>query len=157
MKHILALSSALLALTAAGLAKTGWTDNYEKGLEQAKKEKKLVLVDFTGSDWCGWCIKLDKEVFAEAKFKEYAKQNLVLIEVDFPQLKKLSRPKQKKNDELKTQYGVTGFPSVFILDSEGNKLGKLGYRPGGAEGFIAEIEKLKGGTSTAPASPPAAN
>lgn len=135
-----------LAFATAVLAKGGWEDSYEKGLQQAKTEKKIALVDFTGSDWCSWCMKLDKEVFSQAKFKEYAKQNLVLIEVDFPQIKPLPRPKQKKHDELAKQYEITGYPSVIVLDADGKKLGKLGYMPGGPEAFIAAIEKLKGAT-----------
>ena len=135
----------LLALAASAFAKD-WEDNFQKGIEKAKTEKKIALVDFTGSDWCSWCMKLDKEVFSQAKFKEYAKQNLILIEVDFPRLKPLSRPKQKKNDELAQQYEVTGYPSVIVLDADGKKLGKLGYMPGGPEAFIAAIEKLKGTT-----------
>ncbi len=133
-----------LVLASTAFAKSGWVENFEKGLQQARTEKKITLVDFTGSDWCSWCMKLDKEVFSEAKFKEYAKQNLILIEVDFPKLKPLSRPKQKKHDDLAKQYEVTGFPSVIVLDADGKKLGKLGYMPGGPEAFIAAIEKLKG-------------
>ena len=145
MKLALPLSQVIsLALATAAFAKGGWEDNYEKGLLQAKTEKKIALVDFTGSDWCSWCMKLDKEVFSQAKFKEYAKQNLVLIEIDFPRLKPLSRPRQKKHDELAKQYEITGYPSVIVLDAEGKKLGRLGYMPGGPEAFIAAIEKLKG-------------
>ena len=133
-----------LVVAASAFGKGGWEDNFEKGLAKAKADKKIALVDFTGSDWCSWCMKLDKEVFGQAKFKEYAKQNLILIEVDFPQLRPLSRPKQKKNDELAKEYEVKGFPSVIILDSEGKKLGRLGYMEGGPDVFIAAIEKLKG-------------
>lgn len=148
MKLALQLShiALSLALSTAALAKGGWEENYDKGLQKAKTEKKMALVDFTGSDWCSWCMKLDKEVFAQAKFKEYAKQHLVLIEVDFPRLKPLSRPKQKKNDDLAKQYEVQGFPSVIVLDAEGKKLGRLGYMEGGPDAFIAAIEKLKGAT-----------
>ncbi len=148
MKISLPLSLIVMSavLGTSAFAKTGWEDNYEKGIQKAKTEKKIALVDFTGSDWCSWCMKLDKEVFSQAKFKDYAKQNLVLIEVDFPQLKPLSRPKQKKNDELAKQYEVTGYPSVIVLDADGKKLGKLGYMEGGPEAFIAALEKLKGAT-----------
>ena len=70
--------------SAVAGAAAGWDDDYEKAVAQAKAEKKMVLLDFTGSDWCGWCIKLDKEVFSQPEFKDYAKENLVLVEVDFP-------------------------------------------------------------------------
>ena len=146
MKLALPLSLITLAFTAAAFAKSGWEDNYEKGVQKAKTEKKITLVDFTGSDWCSWCMKLDKEVFSQAKFKDYAKQNLVLIEVDFPQLKPLPPSKQKKHDALAKQYEITGYPSVIVLNAEGKKIGKLGYMEGGAEAFIAALEKLKGAT-----------
>ena len=70
--------------SSVAMAAAGWDDNYEKALEKAKTEKKMVLLDFTGSDWCGWCMKLDKEVFSKKEFKDYAKENLVLVELDFP-------------------------------------------------------------------------
>jgi protein disulfide-isomerase len=142
----LRIAVVLFAISAAALAKPGWTENFEKGVEQAKKENKIALVDFTGSDWCSWCMKLDAEVFSKAKFKEYAKANLVLVEVDFPQLKQLPKSKQEKHDALAKEYGIKGFPSVVLLNAEGKKIGQLGYMEGGPEAFIAEIEKLKGGT-----------
>ena len=135
---------AMLALTSAlALAKPGWTDDYDKGLAQAKTEKKMSLLDFTGSDWCGWCIKLDKEVFSEKEFKDYAKQNLVLIELDYPQQKRLTKHTKDQNEKLKGEYGIKGYPTIFILDSEGQKIGQLGYMEGGPKAFIAAVEKLK--------------
>ncbi len=146
MKLALSLSSIVMTLAVAtsAFAKAGWEENPEKGLTKAKTENKITLMDFTGSDWCMWCIKLDKEVFSKAKFKDYAKQNLVLVEVDFPQLKQLPPVTQKKHDELAKQYEIKGFPTVIVLDSEGKVLGRLGYMEGGPEAFIAAIEKLKG-------------
>lgn len=132
----------LLALASAAFAKPGWSDDPKKALEEAKRSRKLVLMDFTGSDWCSWCMKLDKEVFSQAKFKDYAKNKLVLVEVDFPRRKPLPKPKQEKNEELAKQYQIQGFPSVVVLNSEGKEVGRLGYQPGGAEAFIAELEKL---------------
>lgn len=137
-------SLAILALTTAmALAKPGWTDDCDKGLAQAKTEKKMSLLDFTGSDWCGWCMKLDKEVFSEKEFKDYAKQNLVLIELDYPQQKRLPKHTKDQNEKLKGEYGIKGYPTIFILDSEGQKIGQLGYMEGGPKAFIAAIEKLK--------------
>src|ERR1700735_5054246 len=91
MKSLLTRFSGALAVlaltTTMAFAKTGWSENYEKSVNQGKTEKKLVLLDFTGSDWCEWCMKLDKEVFSTPEFKDYAKDHLVLMEVDFPQRK----------------------------------------------------------------------
>jgi len=136
---------AFLALgSTSTFAVTGWGDDYEKALAQAKAEKKMVLLDLTGSDWCGWCIKLDKEVFSETEFKSYAKDNLVLVAVDFPQRHKLPKEKQEQNDALQAQYGVRGYPTIIVLNPEGKPVGKLGYQPGGPKAFIAKLDELKG-------------
>lgn len=121
----------------------GWIDNQPKALAQAKTEKKLVLMDFTGSDWCPWCIKLDKEVFSTPEFKQYAKDNLVLVEVDFPRQKFINPQTKQQNDALQTQYKVEGYPTVIVLDPEGKQVGSLGYEEGGAKAFIEKLKALK--------------
>ena len=148
MKTLLAKFTGILAMLALtstlALAKPGWTEDYEKALAQAKAEKKLVLLDFTGSDWCGWCIKLDKDVFAKPEFEEYAKKNLVLVEADFTSSGKAkSKEFGKQQEAMLKEYKVQGFPTVVVLNSEGKKVGETGYKPSPAE-FIAELEKLKG-------------
>jgi protein disulfide-isomerase len=143
MKLLALLSVALMTSTAA-FAAAGWDDDYEKALEKAKTEKKLVLLDFTGSDWCGWCMKLDKEVFSKKEFKDYAKDNLVLVEVDFPQQKRLTKKVKEQNDKLQNQYKVRGYPTIIVLNSEGKQVGELGYQEGGPAPFIAKLDELKG-------------
>ena len=133
----------VLALSAS--AKPGWLSDYKKGQEKAKTDKKLVLLDFTGSDWCGWCIKLDKEVFSKPEFQAYANKNLVLVEVDFPRQKVLSAEEKAQNSALAEKYEIEGYPTIIVLDGEGKKLGQLGYEPGGASAFIAELDKLRKG------------
>ncbi len=142
------IAALIVFLPSLALAKAGWTDDYKKALEKAKTEKKMVLLDFTGSDWCGWCIKLDDEVFSKPKFKQYAKEKLVLVEVDFPQQRQLPKSKKEQNEELAKQYQVKGYPTVVILDSEGKKVGTLGYMQGGPDAFVAELEKLKSGAAS---------
>lgn len=134
--------SLLLLLTAALLISPafagGWNDNYKAALATAAKENKKVLLDFTGSDWCGWCIKLKKETFDQPAFKEYADKNLVLVEVDFPQGKSQSPEVKKQNDALQQQYQVQGFPTIVVLDPQGKVIKQQsGYIPGGPAGFIA--------------------
>ena len=147
MKTILAKLTGILAMLALAstlaIAKDGWSEEYDKALAQAKADKKLVLLDFTGSDWCGWCIKLDKEVFSQAEFGEYAKKNLVLVELDYPRSKEQSKEIKAQNAKLQEEYKVEGFPTIIVLNSEGKKVGQLGYQPGGPKAFIAELEKLK--------------
>jgi thioredoxin-related protein len=126
-------------------AKAGWLTSLDEAQKTAQAEKKLLLMDFTGSDWCGWCIMLDKEVFSKPEFKEYASKNLVLLELDFPRMKKMPPEVTEQNEKLAVKYGIQGFPTVVVFDSSGKPLGALGYQAGGPQAFIAELEKLKKG------------
>jgi thioredoxin-related protein len=141
---LLAILTVAVVTTSAALAAAGWDDNYEKALEKAKAEKKMVVLDFTGSDWCSWCIKLDKEVFSKKEFKDYAKENLVLVEVDFPQGKRQTKKVKDQNAKLQKEHGVSGYPTIIVLNPEGKKVGQLGYTVGGPAPFIAKLDELKG-------------
>lgn len=129
----------------AAEAKLGWLTDMKQAREQAKSDNKLILVDFTGSDWCSYCIQLDREVFSKSEFKEYAEKNLVLLEVDFPKRKELSAAQKAHNLELAEKYGIQGFPTIVVLSSDGKKIGELGYMPGGPSAFLAELDKLRKG------------
>jgi thioredoxin-related protein len=134
---------AALALLQVGAEESQWLTDLSKAQAKAKAEKKLVVLDFTGSDWCGWCIKLHKEVFSQAEFEDYAKKNLVLVEVDFPRQKKQTEELKKANQSLQEKYKIEGYPTIIVLNGEGAKVGELGYQAGGPKPFIAELEKLK--------------
>ena len=114
-----------------------------KAQEKAKAEKKLVMLDFTGSDWCGWCIKLHKEVFSQAEFSEYAAKNLVLVEVDFPRSKQQSAELKSANQALQSKYKIEGYPTIIVLNGDGKKVGELGYEAGGPKPFIGKLDALK--------------
>lgn len=107
-------------------SKAGWDDDYEKTLAKAKAEGRSVLLDFTGSDWCGWCVKLDNEVFTKPAFKRFAKERLLLVELDYPQGKRLSKKTQEQNAELKNKYGVNGFPTLVLLSPDGKEVKRWG-------------------------------
>jgi len=128
-----------------GLAaeEVAWQTDLPSAQAQAKKEGKLVVMDFTGSDWCPWCIKLHDEVFSQPEFTEYAKKNLVLVLVDFPRAKPQSDELKKANEALQEKFKIDEFPTVIVLNSEGKKVGELDYKPGGPKPFIARLEKLK--------------
>lgn len=143
MKKTILSLCAVLALFQVKAAELDWQTDLPKAQTQAKTEKKLVMLDFTGSDWCGWCIKLNKEVFSQPAFAEYAKKNIVAVEVDFPNKKKLSAAQKQANDALAKKYEIKGYPTIIVLNSEGKKVGELGYQAGGPQAFIAELEKLK--------------
>lgn len=135
-----------------------WLTDFAAARATAKAEGKMVLLNFTGSDWCPWCIRLRNEVFAKPEFEAYANENLVLVEVDFPRRKVLSVPQRQANDKLATALNVTGYPTIIILDSEGQPLAKLGYMAGGPQPFIGTLQRLPGakrpGASKAPEKPP---
>jgi len=125
-------------------AESGWLNDYKKAQEEAKAGNKILLLNFTGSDWCGWCIKFDRDVLSRPQFKEYARNNLVLVELDFPRAKTQSAELRKQNRQLAQQYEVVGFPTIIALNSDGQKLWEYdGYFAGGPEAFIAELEKLR--------------
>jgi protein disulfide-isomerase len=124
-------------------AKAGWLTSYEQAQKEAQSKRKLLLMDFTGSDWCGWCIMLDKEVFSKPEFKDYASKNLVLLELDFPRMKRMPPETVAQNERLLMKYGIQGFPTVVVFDSDGKPLGALGYEAGGPQVFIALLEKLR--------------
>src|SRR6476646_8131652 len=102
------LTAAFLSfsLVAAFGAEASWQTDLKKAQTEAKTSNKLMLLDFTGSDWCGWCIKLNREVFSKPEFKEYAAKNLVLVELDFPRTKTLADSLKKQNEELASKYGI---------------------------------------------------
>jgi thioredoxin-related protein len=136
----------MLLLGAAGArAQEGhWLDNYKTAVETAKTSNKNILLDFTGSDWCPWCIRMDKEVLDTKDFKDYADKNLVLMVVDFPQSKQLSARVQAQNDDLQKKFGADGFPTFILVDKEGKVLGQqVGYLEGGPSAFIAKLDSMK--------------
>ena len=120
-----------------------WENDYPQALERAAGEKKAVLLNFTGSDWCVWCDRLRDEVFTQKPFLDFAEKNLVLVEVDFP--RKTAQPAKQKeqNESLAAQFHVTGYPTIVLVDSSGRELGRTGYMQGGAKTFVRELKRFK--------------
>lgn len=138
----------LILAAAAGfcpkISATEWLTDVPAAMERAQKEGKAVLLDFTGSDWCGWCIKLKAEVFDTLEFGAYAAANLVLVEVDFPRRKKLSVDQLNANYALASKYGIEGYPTIVVLNADGRVLGRCGYMRGGPVAFVGQLEKFPG-------------
>ena len=114
-----------------------WLTNYQQALAQAAKEKKRVLIDFTGSDWCPPCSQMEKEVLSQPEFIAFAKNNLVLLKLDFPRRKKLSPEEKEQNHKLGQQFAIEGFPTYVLVDPTGKELKRQsGYLEGGPKKFI---------------------
>lgn len=147
MKSFAKACAVLAALHFSGLAFAageGWSSDFEASKKQALESKKDLLVDFTGSDWCGWCIKLNEEVFSHAPFKEGVKDKFVLVELDYPQDKsKLSAETIKQNEELAEKYKVQGFPTILLCDAGGRPYAMTGYQPDGPEKYVAHLDELR--------------
>lgn len=140
---VLCLSAAVLAFNMPARNQPA-PDEFSKALAQAKQEKKFVLLDFTGSDWCEGCMQLAKEVFATAEFKDYAAKNLVFLEVDFPIRKPQTKEVILQNEKLKNMFGGEELPTLIVLDSNGRQIASwVGYDGGGPKWLIAKIEALK--------------
>lgn len=136
---------AALVVTQAALAAEGtWLTDFTKAQETAKQEKKLLLMDFTGSDWCPPCKLLHSTVFTSKEFNEFAKNNLILVLVDFPNGKPISAEQRKANNALAQKFNVRVFPTVVVLDGDGKKISfEQGYDGQSAKDFVAHLEKLK--------------
>jgi protein disulfide-isomerase len=142
MKTLLSLA---LLFASMIFVHADWTTDYKAALVQAKAQKKLVLLDFTGSDWCGYCKLLDKEVFTQQAFKDFASKNYILVTVDFPQQKQLPDDVKQQNDALGNQFKIDGYPTLIVLDADGKELGRqVGYDPGsGPDAVIAKLKSFK--------------
>jgi thioredoxin-related protein len=145
----IALSAALCSAIAPGLfarlssAEDGlWQTDFKAAQAKAKAEKKYLLVDFTGSDWCSWCIKLHKEVFDKEPFKTEAPKRYVLMEADFPIQKKQSDELKKQNKELQDKYQVQGYPRVLLMDANGRVIAQTGYRAGGPGKYLQGLAEF---------------
>ncbi len=135
--------AAILGLGNAYAGGEGWTSDFEAAKKQAAQEKKSLLIDFTGSDWCGWCIKLNKEVFDHDAFKNGVKDKFVLVELDFPKDKsKLTEAVIAQNKALQKKYGVKGFPTILVADEQGKPFAKTGYQAGGPEAYVKHLDEL---------------
>lgn len=138
----LALLLSFSGIPLSQAAKPGWTENFTEATTQAAAQKKHILLDFTGSDWCGWCIKIDKEVFAKPEFKELGEKKLVLVEIDFPKALPQTPAVKSQNEGLERKYKVNGYPTLVLLDSTGKEVKRWeGFH---AE-FLSELKKEIGG------------
>jgi protein disulfide-isomerase len=139
------IALGLLCATSA-YAEPPWGTDYKKAQDEAKANHKFVLLDFTGSDWCGYCIQLDRAILSQPQFKDYATKNLILVEIDFPRRKPQTVETRKQNQELAERYQIEGFPTLVILNGEGKAVWRYeGLYTGGVAAFLAELDKVRKG------------
>ncbi|WP_333878345.1 thioredoxin family protein [Flavobacterium sp.] len=113
-----------------------WETDINKAMEISKKSKKPLMLFFTGSDWCGWCIRLQKEVLKTPEFAKWANKNVVLVELDFPRRSPQQPELQKQNQELQQIFGIQGFPTVWFAKAS-KKDGKINFEQLGSTGYVA--------------------
>ncbi|MCK5594892.1 thioredoxin family protein [bacterium] len=123
-------------------AQATWINDYDQALKDAKQHNRPILINFTGSDLCDWCVRLKKEVFSKPTFKDYADNNLILLELDFSGKKPQSPKIKKQNNELAMKYAVRGFPTIILINEKGDIIARTGYRRGGPAKYIEHLKKL---------------
>lgn len=128
----------------AGGGHIDWMTDWDKAKQTAQAEGKDLLIDFSGSDWCYWCKKLDAEVFMHSAFIDTAVKDFVFVLVDFPRDKSnQSETVQKQNERLSEEFGVQGFPTVYLAGPDGKPYAQTGYLEGGPAAYLAHLEELK--------------
>jgi len=143
MKKALVALLFILGTYAIEAQELVWNNNLKNAIEVSKKTKKPLLLFFTGSDWCGWCIRLQTEVFKTPEFVNWAKENVVLVELDFPRRTVLAPEITQQNNELQQFFAVQGYPTVWFVNAtvtDGkiniDKLGSTGYLAGGPKVWL---------------------
>lgn len=139
---ILATAMAMFHFNTASAAEL-WTEDFTAAKETAAKEKKDLLMDFTGSDWCSWCVKLKKEVFSKPEFEEAAPKSFVLVELDYPQSKEQDPKIKAQNEKLSETYTIEGYPTILLADSTGRAYAKTGYEKGGPVPYLKHLDELR--------------
>lgn len=147
MKSMLKISlvAALATMSLSAMAKTTWLTSWDQAAKLSKQTGKPILANFTGSDWCHWCIQLKKEVFDKPAFNTWAKKNVILLELDYPEKKKQSAALKKQNEKLAEKYKIEGYPTVLFLDASGKKFGEYGYDEGGPSVWIKKASEMIAG------------
>jgi thioredoxin-related protein len=144
MKKMLLLFALFFGMAAAQSQELNWHTDVKEAISIGNKEHKPLLLFFTGSDWCGWCIRLQKEVLFTPEFAKWATANVILVELDYPRRTEQTPKIKKQNGELQQAFGIQGFPTIYFAngtDKEGKVnfegLGKTGYVAGGPDAWLA--------------------
>ncbi|MCI5799915.1 MAG: thioredoxin family protein [Victivallales bacterium] len=136
------LTLLLFCGTMLAFAEANWTDNFQLATELAQKEGKPILMLFTGSDWCGYCIKMEKNAFGVPAFGDFLNKNFVLFKADFPSRKQIPEDTKKQNRQLAKKYAIPGYPTVVIISANGKELTRTGFIRGGVKDYISHYQDI---------------
>lgn len=141
---ILLMFTASLSVNAAD-NRTGrikWLTNYDEAVQLSSKTSKPIILFFTGSDWCSWCMKLEDEALNTAEFADAAGEKFIFVKLDFPINRPLPADLTQQNKRLQKQFSVNGYPTIVVIDSQQHQIGTSGYRPGGGKQYAQQLIKM---------------
>lgn len=137
---LITLTLGFANLSAEKYPPEGWVTNIFQAVSQAEKENKRILINFTGSDWCIYCVRLEENIFSKKEFKEYAEKELVRVFIDFPRRKQLDEYQLNHNEALKMGFGVDGYPRIVVLEPD-LQLGLItGYRDISPKEYVEHLK-----------------
>lgn len=143
MKKLIIVLFITFSISSLQAQELTWHTDVNKASEISMKTKKPLMLFFTGSDWCGWCIRLQKEVFKTPEFVKWANENVTLVELDFPRRTQLSPELTQQNNNFQQMFGIRGYPTVWLVTpalADGkiafNRLGSTGYVAGGPQAWL---------------------
>ncbi len=146
-KALLLASAALLSTTFSYAASEGWITDFEAAKKQAAEEKKDIILDFTGSDWCPPCKMLNEQVLSKEAFLKGVRQKYILVELDFPRgedlVKAQGEAQAAANAKIRDSYKIQGYPTILLTDAQGRPYAKTGFQPGGPEKYLAHLSELQ--------------
>ena len=120
----------------------GWMVNLDEAYQESQKTGKPIMANFTGSDWCGWCKKLSASVFNKPAFKEWAAENVVLLELDYPRRFQVPADIKKQNADLQQAFKVRGFPTVWVFDLAKDETERFSINAFGKTGYKASVQEF---------------
>ena len=121
------------------VSEISWMTDFEAAKSLAKEQSKPLFLYFTGSDWCPWCIKMNTQILSTPEFAQALSQKMIFVKVDFPRQTKLDKATKEQNDKLSKTFGVQGFPTVILLDSDGQRIEKLSFQAGGGAVYAKKV------------------
>ena len=153
MSRILSISILMIAFATMSFGQAseysakneGWLVKIDEAYAQSQKSGKPILANFTGSDWCGWCKRLDKSVFHHQEFKDWAKKNVVLLELDYPRRFQVPADIKQQNADLQRAFGVRGFPTIWLFDLTKDAAGQFNVNALGKTGYTKTVAEFTGG------------